>query len=246
MGMNILIVNDDGIEAEGLRRLAAKAAEFGSVWVVAPDHPCSGMSQQITIREKITIAEQDFPVPGVERAFSCSGTPADCTDTAVSYLMGVRPDVIFSGINRGYNAGYDIAYSGTVGAAMEGLMLGIPAVAFSHEPAEDYAVTEFYIREITARILSGKSYRDRIWNVNFPECTLEKCRGIRWDTFPAPAGFFRMSFRTSGPQQESSRSLELINADIPEEREKFPEGSDLAAISDRYISVGTVRCSVLS
>lgn len=240
--MRILVVNDDGIEAEGLRRLAAAAAELGETWVVAPDRPNSGMSQCITIWDTLTAVHYPFPVPGVAGAFACSGTPADCTDVALSALMPQRPDFILSGINNGYNAGNDIVYSGTIGAAMEGLMQGIPAAAFSHEKVDDYSVTDRYLREVIRRILAEKPLRNRIWNVNFPECGLDKCKGIRWGTVPAGKGFFRMEFRT-GKEEKGVRSL--INADVPEDRSLFPEGSDLAAVVDGYISVGTVRCCVM-
>lgn len=241
--MRILVVNDDGIEAEGIRRLAALAVSLGETWVAAPDRPCSGMSQRITILEPIAVSRYTFPVPGVEGAYACAGTPADCTDIAVTYLMEKKPDIIFSGINNGYNAGYDITYSGTIGAAMEGLMLGVPAIAFSHEGGKDFAVTEKYIREITEHILAGQPYRDRIWNVNFPECTPEKCKGIRWGVRPAGAGFYKTAFEEVST--ETDGMMQLMNADIPQPRSRFPEGSDHAALADGYISVGTVMCNTM-
>ena len=106
-GMRILVVNDDGIEAAGIVRLAAMAKELGEVWVVAPDAQCSAMSQRITVRGELQLQKRDdFPVDGVE-AYSLSGTPADCVKVAVEYLMKeVLPDIVFSGINKGYNVGY--------------------------------------------------------------------------------------------------------------------------------------------
>ena len=108
--MRILVVNDDGIKAEGIRRLAACAKKFGEVWVVAPARQCSAMSQRITVRENLEVRKADFPVMGV-KAYSVDGTPADCVKVALNHLLPEKPDTVFSGINEGYNEGYDILYS---------------------------------------------------------------------------------------------------------------------------------------
>ena len=127
--MNILISNDDGIRAEGIARLAAAALPFGRVYVAAPQSQCSGMSQKLTIRGTLAVEQADFPVP-VEAAWAVGGTPADCVKAAVKALVPCRPDVVLTGVNQGWNAGLDIAYSGTIGAALEGVMNGIPAILF--------------------------------------------------------------------------------------------------------------------
>ena len=128
----ILLVNDDGIRADGLAFLARLASRLGEVTVAAPDSQCSAMSHRITVHGELTVKKVSFPVPEVT-AYSVSGTPADCVKVALHYLLSEKPDIVFSGINRGYNAGVDILYSGTVGAAMEALVNGIPAIAFSNE-----------------------------------------------------------------------------------------------------------------
>ena len=110
----ILVVNDDGIGAEGIVRLAAAAKNLGEVWVVATGQQCSAMSHCSTVRGSLQIRQEDFPVPGV-MAYSVAGTPADCVKVGIRHLMQDRPDVVFSGINCGYNVGVDILYSGTVG-----------------------------------------------------------------------------------------------------------------------------------
>ena len=116
--MNILISNDDGIRAEGIARLAAAALPFGRVYVAAPQSQCSGMSQKLTIRGTLAVEQADFPVP-VEAAWAVGGTPADCVKAAVKALVPCRPDVVLTGVNQGWNAGLDIAYSGTIGAALD-------------------------------------------------------------------------------------------------------------------------------
>ena len=129
--MRILIVNDDSIHAQGIRKLAKAASCLGETWVVAPEEQCSAMSQKLTLREQLTVRKvEDFPVE-VAGAWAVGGTPVDCVKVALSYILKEKPDLIFSGINNGYNAGFDIAYSGTLGAAFEGARNGIRSVAFS-------------------------------------------------------------------------------------------------------------------
>ena len=129
--MKILIVNDDSISAPGIAMLAKTAAQVGEVWVVAPAQECSAMSQKLTLRELLTVEKvEEFPVK-VAGAYKVGGTPVDCVKVALTYILKEMPDVVLSGINNGYNAGYDISYSGTLGAAFEAARNGIPAIAFS-------------------------------------------------------------------------------------------------------------------
>ena len=103
----ILLVNDDGIRADGLILLARLASRLGEVTVAAPDSQCSAMSHRITVHGELRVKKVDFPAGGVT-AYSVSGTPADCVKVALHYLLSEKPDIVFSGINRGYNAGVDI------------------------------------------------------------------------------------------------------------------------------------------
>lgn len=155
----------------------------------APDAQCSAMSQRITVRGDLVVKSVDFPVEGVH-AYSVSGTPADCVKVAFSYVLPEKPDVLFSGINAGYNVGLDLAYSGTVGAAMEGLMQGVPAIAFSGEGNGVYDVVDQYLIPITEELLAKKLPANQIWNVNFPGCTCDKLRGIKRDRIPAQTQFY--------------------------------------------------------
>ena len=145
--LKILIANDDGIRSEGIAHLAKMAAEFGDVWVAAPERQCSGMSVRLTISAKAEMAvyRYDFPVE-VQAAWSVDGTPADCVKVALRSLLPFRPDVVLSGINDGMNAGLDVCYSGTVGAATEAAMHGLPAIAFSMRDDQSFDVTEISAR----------------------------------------------------------------------------------------------------
>ena len=170
----ILVVNDDGIGAEGIVRLAAAAKNLGEVWVVAPGQQCSAMSHCITVRGSLQIRQEDFPVPGV-MAYSVAGTPADCVKVGIRHLMQDRPDVVFSGINCGYNVGVDILYSGTVGAAMEALLNGIPAIAFSEERGGTSEVADACLLSVAEKLLEAGCAPDEIWNVNWRKARREVC-----------------------------------------------------------------------
>ena len=131
--MIVLLTNDDGVFAPGLAAMTeAAAAAFapqGEVYVAAPDHNCSGNSHHLNMIDPISVSE--VAVPGAARAWAVGGTPADCVRLAVSTLLPRRPDVVISGINLGDNLSTDCLYSGTVGAAMEGLLMDLPALAVS-------------------------------------------------------------------------------------------------------------------
>ena len=140
----ILITNDDGIDAPGLAALEAVAHQLADeVWVVAPDHDQSGISTAISIHHPLRIT------PRGERRFSVSGTPADCVAVALRQLMATAPQLLLSGINKGANLGVETLYSGTVGAAMTGLLMGVPSIALSQ-----YFTRRDGVRWDTARTLA--------------------------------------------------------------------------------------------
>ncbi len=236
----ILVVNDDGIEAEGLRRLAAMAAELGEVWVVAPDRPCSAMSHRLTLYEAMTLRAEPFPAP-VAGAWRLGGTPADCVKTALGHLLPFRPDYVFSGINRGWNAGYDVAYSGTVAAAMEAAMQGVPAIAFSTEYPEDYETAERCLPALARELMGRDPGRGAIWNVNFPGCPASELKGVLYERRIAPLQYYADGFREERGEDGMLRIRQHGSRVDPS---VIPEGTDLAALVAGYVSVGRVRAMV--
>lgn len=237
--MRILVTNDDGFDAIGLKLLVKVAKKFGEVTVVSPESQCSAMSHRITIFDELIVKEQNIGIDDV-KVYSVSGTPADCVRVAVSYVYDELPDIVFSGINNGYNTGYDIAYSGTIGAAMEALMHGIPAIAFSVENENRLGTTEVYIEDIMAELIAKKLPRNTIWNVNFPGIPAEECKGILWDRVEEQAEYHNDDYvvRTL---PDGSVGLKLHGNATCE----TTEGTDCDAVMKGYISIGITKHAVM-
>ena len=237
----ILLVNDDGIDAEGIIHLAAAACRLGEVRVAAPARQCSAMSMKLSLFDKITVREEAFPVP-VKKAWRIGGTPADCVKLALQCLLEEQPDFVFSGVNSGCNTGFDIAYSGTMGAAMEARMEGIPAIAFSKFEGGSFEVTDAYLLPLMRELMAASIQKNEVFNVNFPSCPLELCRGIRRDLPIAPTEMYKDKYEKSF-LPDGTPAYKMISPLIASEQ--APTGSDMRAVFDGYIAVGTVRCSVL-
>lgn len=237
--MRILVTNDDGYNAAGIKKLAEVAKLFGEVLVVAPESQCSAMSHRLTISNELYLKKQDIGVEGVE-AYSVSGTPADCVRVALDYVWRDGIDYVFSGINNGFNAGYDIAYSGTIGAAMEGLLHGIPAIAYSMDYDGTFEVVNHYIYDITRELLGKKLSRNLIWNVNFPGVSLEDCKGVVWDVEPAQMEYHNDHY-DARVLEDGTVGLKLNGSakNVPE------KGSDYDVILKGYVSVGVARSAVM-
>ena len=238
--LRILVTNDDGIDAPTLLTLVRTAVKFGEVTVAAPAAQCSAMSQRLTLFEEIPAEEVGYPVPGV-KAWKIGGTPADCVKLAVWALLPEKPDIVFSGMNRGYNTGFDIAYSGTIGACKEAAIKDIPAIAFSTANHGTDEVPAAYLEALTAECLAKPLPRGEFWNINYPGCPLSECRGIIRNTKIAPTPLYADDYSTESSPGEPLRFRAHGRALRPDEA---PEGMDVWAVLNGYISVGTVRSEV--
>jgi 5'-nucleotidase len=178
--MRLLCTNDDGILAHGLECLVRAAEPLGEVTIVAPDREQSATSHSLTLHHPVR------PVRRGERRFQVDGTPTDCVVLAVEGLMPERPDFVLSGVNHGQNMGEDVLYSGTVAAAMEGLMLGIPSIAISFAGGDlrtDASLISQQIeplQRLLRHITSLPSFpRDTLLNVNLPPLSGGAVKGVR-------------------------------------------------------------------
>jgi len=175
----ILVVNDDGINAPGITALTFVAKEFGDVVVVAPDKPQSGMGHAITLDSTLHLSK--INIEGVT-AYSCSGTPVDCVKIAVNKLLDSKPDLIVSGINHGSNSSINVIYSGTMSAALEGSLEGIPSVGFSllnHSVDADFTAAKHFAKKIIAQLLQQSYTKHLCLNVNIPNLGTELIAGIK-------------------------------------------------------------------
>ncbi len=220
--MRILITNDDGIDAIGIRMLAKWAAKLGEVTVVAPKIEQSGMSHAIQFVHPIEIKRVDF-IDGIE-AYSMDSTPADCVRFGVLGLEK-KYDLILSGINRGVNVGVDLVYSGTVAAVFEAARLGIPGIAFSTFPDSQEAASKYFdlvYDFITSKKLLGENL---IYNVNIPDTV----KGIHL-TYQG-SQYFADEFKKCGEDMYEQVGYKIEDV--------FPDDikRDTVAIHKEYISV---------
>ncbi len=176
----ILVTNDDSISAPGIKALCEVAKTFGNVVVVAPDKPQSGMGHAITINQMIRVNKTNYH--SITEEYAISGTPVDCVKMAVNYLMPRKPDLIVSGVNHGSNASVNVIYSGTMSAAVEGAMEGIPSIGFSlldYSIEADFEPSKFYLKKIIQKVLSTGLPEGVCLNVNIPKLPLDLLRGIK-------------------------------------------------------------------
>lgn len=176
----ILVTNDDGINAAGIRTLAEIMSELGEVVVVGPDQPRSGQGHAITIEipikyQKLT-SNPGYPV------YICNGTPVDSVKIAKNRILPRHPDLLVSGINHGSNASVNIIYSGTVAAVLEGAMAGIPSIGFSlldYSPFADFKHAKPFVKNIASKVLKEGIPEGTALNVNFPKPKEEPYKGIK-------------------------------------------------------------------
>jgi 5'-nucleotidase len=178
----ILITNDDGITAPGIRNLVEAVQELGiaRIVVVAPDKPQSGMGHAITIGEPLRM-RQVKTFEGIE-SWQVSGTPVDCVKLAVDKILHRKPDLCLSGINHGANHSINVIYSGTMSAAMEAAIESIPSIGFSLNDFSieaDFAGARLVVKEMVQRVMKTKQDKHLLLNVNIPSVAPELIKGIR-------------------------------------------------------------------
>ncbi|MCM1137235.1 MAG: 5'/3'-nucleotidase SurE [Duncaniella sp.] len=177
----ILITNDDGIDSLGISHLASIVVKLGDVIIIAPETAQSGKSSAITPNAPLFVKEH-APIFGA-KAFTVSGTPVDCVKVGLHAILDRTPDLLLSGINHGSNAAVNNIYSGTMGATMEGCVLGIPSIGYSlldHSPSADFEPLTTYINIITSKVIKNGLPEGICLNVNFPaHCSVKGVKVLR-------------------------------------------------------------------
>ena len=214
----ILITNDDGIQAKGIQALAGAMVEHGDVVVVAPDRAQSGMGHAVTINGILKMEQVTFGVEEVQAAWQTTGTPVDCVKLAIYEILGKKPDLLLSGINHGSNASINVIYSGTMSAAVEGAVEGIPSIGFSllnHAPTADFSACVPFVEKLATAVLERSLPEGTCLNVNFPDLPLDELKGLKvcrqsaghWEdafdkrTSPGGTPYFWMTGKFSNPDQ---------------------------------------------
>lgn len=231
--MKILISNDDGINATGIKALAIAMQDLGDVYVIAPERNKSATGHAVTMHTPLRCKKMDIFGDKIN-AWWVNGTPADCIKLGVENLMKEKPDLIVSGINMGENLGTDVIYSGTVSAAVEGAIFGIPAIAFSYEDHEATDMTSVGIaaKEICKQILMHGIPKDHIFNVNIPKFKdLEEIRGIK--TCKLGIKIYKNNFEVrKDPNGNDYYWLAGELIEMPEDVD-----TDIYAVKNKYISI---------
>lgn len=232
----ILVTNDDGVRAPGLIALARALAPLGEITIVAPAENQSGKGHSISITDPIYA--DPVELPGGLRAWALVATPASCVKVAIGALMPERPHLVVSGINRGYNVGMVAYVSGTVGAAREAALEGVPAIAASlaAEAHPDYAAAAEMVRRVVAEVKARGLEPSVFLNVNLPPGSLEalSARGLRVTRQSAQSGAERFE------EQQSPRGRRYFWS-IWQEPTGDPEGTDVWAVEHGYVAVTPMR-----
>ena len=176
----ILVTNDDGITAKGIKSLIEAVKPLGDILVVAPDKPQSGMGHAITIHDPLRLKKSN-QFEGIE-SYTCSGTPVDCVKLAIYEVIKGRPTLLVSGINHGSNAATNILYSGTMSAAIEGAIENIPSIGFSlldFDTDADFDASIHFARKISQLVLENGIPKGTCLNVNIPKDSLKDIKGIK-------------------------------------------------------------------
>lgn len=232
----ILVTNDDGITAAGIRSLVETVKDLGKVVVVAPDKTQSAMGHAVTIGRPLRLNKVDI-FEGID-AYSCSGTPVDCVKLAVDKILHRKPDICLSGINHGANHSVNVIYSGTMSAAMEASIESIPAVGFSlmnHDADADFTAARHYVRLIVEKLLKSKLDNHFLLNVNVPNLPLEKIKGYKICK-QAYAKYKESFIERQDPNGRNYYWLtgEFINFDKSKD-------TDVWALANKYVSVVPVQ-----
>jgi 5'-nucleotidase len=237
--MRILVTNDDGIHADGLEVCEKIARALSDdVWVIAPEYDQSGVSHSLSLNDPLRLREVG------ERRFAVRGTPTDCVIMGVRHVLnGKGPDLVLSGVNRGRNAGEDVIYSGTIAGAMEGTVLGIPSLALSQSymsrssqaPHWDTGIR--FAPDIIRRVLAEGMPHDVLVNINFPNCAPHEVQGIAVTT----QGRRRQERLHIDARHDGRGNPYYWIAYARQPGGHLPQGSDVAALEERRISVTPLR-----
>ncbi len=231
--MLILLTNDDGIWAKGLKVLEQSLSSFGTCCVVAPDREKSAASHSVTLHRPLRVEEV------APNRFAVDGTPTDCVILGVHKLAGKKPDLLVSGINDGGNMGDDVSYSGTVSAAIEGTILGVPSIAVSLARGEhrNFETAGEVIKKIVPLVAENGLPKDALLNVNVPDVeSFEELKGVRWTRLG------KLSYVDTLAEMKDPRGKTYYwVGGTPVREDENGADTDLVAVEEGYVSITPIR-----
>lgn len=231
--MRVLLTNDDGIQAPGLDALRKALGEIAEIVVVAPDRERSATGHGITVYYPIRVDEFCF-VDGCGQGWVVDGTPADSVKLAICALLDRPPDLVVSGINRGPNLGTDVLYSGTVSAALEGAVLGIPSLAVSldtYDSQADYSYAATFTRDLCQHLLEGGLSPDILLNINIPALPSQEIAGVKFTKL----GIRRYDDVFTARKDPRGKTYFWLAGEVIDEEQD--EDTDVMAVKNNYISI---------
>ena len=232
----ILVTNDDGISAPGIRALTNAVKDLGKVIVVAPDKPQSGMGHAITIGHPLRLTAVE--IFGEIEAYQCSGTPVDCVKLAVDKVLHRKPDICLSGINHGANHSINVIYSGTMSAALEASIESIPSIGFSlldYSIEADFTGASYYANLLVKQLLGTKTDKHLCLNVNIPAAPKEVLKGLKI----CRQAYAKYEERFDERHDPTGRKYYWLTGEF----QNFDKGkdTDVWALENNYISVVPVQ-----
>lgn len=231
--MNILLTNDDGINAQGIKALAKVLGDTYNVYVVAPETQKSGASHSATYFW-VELEVKEYKIEGAKKAYSITGTPADCVYVAIKKLIDEKIDLVISGINQGWNLSKDTFYSGTVGAAREALFLGVPAIASSLGAYNggNFIKAAEIIKDIIPRYISDPSNKEYILNVNIPD--IDSIKGYKVIK-AEPTWSYDTEFELVS--KDNKQVLQVVKSTDHKELNSKDINGDSSACGNGYVSI---------
>jgi 5'-nucleotidase len=232
----ILITNDDGVTAPGIKALAEAVKDLGKIIIVAPDKPQSGMGHAITIGHPLRLSAVD--VFGEVEAYQCSGTPVDCVKLAVDKVLHHKPDICLSGINHGANHSINVIYSGTMSAALEASIESIPSIGFSlldYSIEADFTGAAYYANLLVKQVINKKIDKHLCLNVNVPASAKELLKGLKI----CRQAYAKYEERFDERNDPTGRKYYWLTGEF----QNFDKGkdTDVWALENNYISVVPVQ-----
>ncbi len=230
--MKLLLTNDDGIHAEGIKSLSKTLSSCHDIYIVAPEREMSATGHAITLHKPLRAEELE--IEGSKRAWAVNGTPSDCVKLAIETILEKKPDLVISGTNKGSNMGNDIFYSGTVSAALEGYFMGLPAIAISLaviDEKPDYSYTSSFLKGFLQSCDSILQDKQLLLNINIPCLPADSIKGVKI-TALGRRSYLNTIEKRVDPRGRTYYWVAGQAYDEGEERD-----SDIVAVTEGYISV---------